>query len=139
MANTITRFKKYVPLLDEVYKYSSRSAILDNPNVQFIGGNAVKVFKTSMDGLGDYSRNNSEFAAKSIAYLVCARNHIVPEGVSVPASYSNQEAKALKAQLGQIRDVANTMHNTMENVLGKQKSQDHTQSRPANPKNRDAR
>ena len=92
-----------------------------------------------LDKGGDYSRNNSEFAAKSIAHLVCARNHLVPESVSVPASYSNQEARALKAQLGQIRDVANTMHNTMENMLGKQKTQDHAQSRPENPKNRDAR
>ena len=56
--NTIALAQRYLPLLDEVYKYSSRSAILDNPNVQFIGGNAVKVFKTSMDGLGDYNRNN---------------------------------------------------------------------------------
>ena len=92
-----------------------------------------------LDKGSDYSRNNSEFAAKSIAYLVCARNHIVPEPVSVPASYSNQEAKALKAQLGQIRDVANTMHNTMENVLGKQKAQDHAPSHPVNPNRRDAR
>jgi len=57
-ANTIALAERYLPLLDEVYKYSSRSAVLDNPNVQFIGGNAVKVFKTSMDGLGNYSRNN---------------------------------------------------------------------------------
>ena len=56
-ANTIALAQRYLPLLDEVYKYSSRSAILDNPNVQFVGGNAVKVYKTSMDGLADYSRN----------------------------------------------------------------------------------
>ena len=92
-----------------------------------------------LDNVGEFSRNSCEFKAKSIAYLVCARNHIVPDPVSVPASYSNQEARALKTELNQIRDVANTMHNTMENVLGKQKAQDHTQSRPANPKNRDAR
>lgn len=55
--NTIALAQRYLPLLDEVYKYSSRSAILDNPNVQFVGGNAVKVYKTSMDGLADYSRN----------------------------------------------------------------------------------
>ena len=36
--NTIALAQRYLPLLDEVYKYSSRSAILDNPNVQFIGG-----------------------------------------------------------------------------------------------------
>lgn len=55
--NTIALAQRYLPMLDEVYKYGAKSAILDNPNVQFIGGNAVKVFKTSMDGLGDYSRN----------------------------------------------------------------------------------
>lgn len=90
-----------------------------------------------LDNGGDFSRNNCEFKAKSIAYLVCARNHIAPEAVAFPSSYSNQEAKVIKAELNQIRDVANTMHNTMENVLGKQKEQNH--SGPVNPKNRDAR
>ena len=56
--NSIALAQRYLPMLDEVYKFSSRSAILDNPNVQFIGGNAVKVYKTSMDGLADYSRNS---------------------------------------------------------------------------------
>ena len=56
-ANTIALAERYLPILDEVYKYSSRSAVLDNPNVQFVGGNAVKVYKTAMDGLADYSRN----------------------------------------------------------------------------------
>lgn len=58
MANSIALAQRYLPMLDAVYKYGAKSAILDNPNVQFIGGNAVKVFKTSMDGLGDYSRNS---------------------------------------------------------------------------------
>lgn len=56
-ANTIALAERYLPILDEVYKYASRSAVLDNPNVQFVGGNAVKVYKTAMDGLADYSRN----------------------------------------------------------------------------------
>ncbi len=56
--NTIALAQRYLPMLDEVYKVYSRSAILDNPMVDFIGGNTVKVFKTAMDGLGDYSRNN---------------------------------------------------------------------------------
>ena len=56
--NSIALAQRYLPMLDEVYKFSSRSSILDNPNVQFIGGNAVKVYKTSMDGLADYSRNS---------------------------------------------------------------------------------
>lgn len=56
--NTIALAQRYLPMLDEVYKVYSRSAILDNPMVDFISGNTVKVFKTAMDGLGDYSRNN---------------------------------------------------------------------------------
>ena len=55
--NSIALAQRYMPMLDDVYKYASKSAILDSPNVQFIGGNTVKVYKTTMDGLGDYSRN----------------------------------------------------------------------------------
>ena len=57
-ANSIALAQRYLPRLDAVYKMTSRSAMLDNQNVEFVGGNAVKVFKTSMDGLADYSRNN---------------------------------------------------------------------------------
>lgn len=56
-ANNIALAQRYLPMLDEVYKDSSRTVVLDNPNVQFVGGNTVKVYKTSMDGLADYSRN----------------------------------------------------------------------------------
>lgn len=57
MANSITLAQKYLPMLDEVYKASAKSAILDATKVDIVGGNTVKVFKTSMDGLGDYGRN----------------------------------------------------------------------------------
>ena len=57
-ANSIVLAQRYLPRLDAVYKMTSRSSVLDNQNVEFVGGNAVKVFKTSMDGLADYSRNN---------------------------------------------------------------------------------
>lgn len=56
MANTFTLAQNYLPLLDEVYKVSSRSAILDSTKVDIVNANTVKVFKTSMDGMGDYSR-----------------------------------------------------------------------------------
>lgn len=58
MANSIALAQTYLPLLDEVYKASSRTAILDSTKVEIVNGNTVKVYKTSMDGLGDYSRNN---------------------------------------------------------------------------------
>ena len=57
MANTIALAQTYLPLLDEVYKASSRTAILDSTKAEIVNGNTVKVYKTSMDGLGDYSRN----------------------------------------------------------------------------------
>ena len=60
MANFITTFKKYIDLLDEVYKQQAKTAILDGDNslVQ-MGSNTHEIVipKISMDGLGDYSRN----------------------------------------------------------------------------------
>lgn len=58
MANSIALAQKYLPMLDEVYKASAKAAILDATKIDIVGGNTVKVFKTSMDGLGDYSRND---------------------------------------------------------------------------------
>lgn len=60
MANSITTFKKYIDLIDDVYKENAKTAILDGDNslVQ-AGSNAHEIVipKISMDGLGDYSRN----------------------------------------------------------------------------------
>lgn len=57
MANNIQLAQTYLPLLDEVYKVSSRTALLDATKVQILNGNAIKVFKTSMDGMGNYNRS----------------------------------------------------------------------------------
>lgn len=57
MANTIELAQKYLPMLDEVYRLSSLTALLDATAVQFAGANKVNVFKTSMQGLADYNRN----------------------------------------------------------------------------------
>lgn len=57
MANNIQLAQTYLPLLDEVYKVSSRTAILDATKVEILNGNAIKVFKTSMDGMGNYNRS----------------------------------------------------------------------------------
>lgn len=52
--------KKYIPLLDEVYKYGSKTSILDaaNNQVQFVNADTVKIFKSTANGLGDYNRSN---------------------------------------------------------------------------------
>lgn len=57
--NTFEYAKSFLPILDEIYKASSKTAILDTANerVRFIGADTVNLYTTSMDGLGDYSRN----------------------------------------------------------------------------------
>ena len=60
MANSITKFQKYIDLLDEVYKNSSKTADLDGDTTLVRAGanaNEIIIPKIAMDGLGDYSRN----------------------------------------------------------------------------------
>jgi hypothetical protein len=58
MANTIELANKFLPILDEIYKRASLTARMDalTEPVDFGGANEVKIYKTSMTGLGDYSR-----------------------------------------------------------------------------------
>ena len=61
MANAIALFKKYIALLDEVYKQASKTSILDGSSALVQAGanaNEIIVPKLSMDGLADYSRND---------------------------------------------------------------------------------
>lgn len=61
MPNAITRFKKYVPLLDEVYQQAALTSVLDSDaSLASAGANADEIVipKISMDGLGDYDRNS---------------------------------------------------------------------------------
>lgn len=59
MANSIALASKFLPILDEIYKAASLTAALDalTKPVDFGGANEVKIFKTSMVGLGTYSRS----------------------------------------------------------------------------------
>lgn len=60
MANSITKFKKYIDKLDEVYKQASLTADLDGDNTLVQAGanaNEIVIPKMSLDGLADYSRN----------------------------------------------------------------------------------
>ena len=61
MANNIAKFKKYIDLLDEVYKVNAKTSILDGDNTLVrAGANADEIIipKMSLDGLADYSRNS---------------------------------------------------------------------------------
>lgn len=59
MANSIALAAKFLPILDEIYKKASLTAELDalTKPVDFGGANEVKIFKTSLVGLGNYGRN----------------------------------------------------------------------------------
>ena len=59
--NTISTFKKYVPLLDEAYKLASLTSVLDGPNeMARQGANAGEIVVPDMvlQGLVNYSRAN---------------------------------------------------------------------------------
>jgi hypothetical protein len=61
MANNIQLFQKYIALLDEVYKLSSKSSVLDgDASLVQAGRNTSEIIipKMSLDGLADYSRNS---------------------------------------------------------------------------------
>lgn len=61
MANSISKFKKYVPLLDEVYKNAAVTSVLDSDSSLATAGanaNEIVIPKIDMDALGDYDRNS---------------------------------------------------------------------------------
>lgn len=65
MANNIAVFKKYIDKLDDVYKQTSTSQILDGDSTLVQMGantNEIIIPKMSMDGLADYSRNSGYVA-----------------------------------------------------------------------------
>lgn len=59
MANSIEYAKKFVPIIDEIYKAGAFTEGLDaSAKIDFSEVNEVKILKVSTSGLGDYSREN---------------------------------------------------------------------------------
>ena len=61
MANNLTLIKKYIALLDEVYKSATLTADLESDSSTVRQGSNARTIlipKMSMDGLGDYSRKD---------------------------------------------------------------------------------
>lgn len=58
MANSIALAQKFQPILDDIFKNASLTASMDAPTkpIDFGGASVVNVFKTSLVGLGTYSR-----------------------------------------------------------------------------------
>lgn len=59
MANSLEYAKRFVPIIDDIYKTAAVTEGMDAATrVDFTGVNEVKVLKVSTTGLGDYSRTN---------------------------------------------------------------------------------
>lgn len=61
MPNNIALFKKYIDLLDEVYKDAAKSSVLDIDGALVRAGanaNEIIIPKMTLDGLADYDRNS---------------------------------------------------------------------------------
>ena len=57
MANSIEYAKRFMPVIDDIYKAQSITQGMDAATkVDFTGVNEVKVLKVGTTGLGDYSR-----------------------------------------------------------------------------------
>lgn len=68
MANSIALAKIYLDMLDAVYKEGAKTAILDNGGAlvrETASANTIMIPKTTIQGLGDYSRNTG-FAAGDV-------------------------------------------------------------------------
>ena len=60
MPNAITLFKKYIDMIDEVYKLAALTSALDGDSTLVKAGantNEIIIPKMALDGLADYSRN----------------------------------------------------------------------------------
>lgn len=59
VTNNIALASRFLPMLDEIYKAESRSAILDTATerVDFTGANTVNIFTLNTVGMGNYDRN----------------------------------------------------------------------------------
>lgn len=70
MPNVIEKFRKYSTMLDEVLTMSALTGVLDSdPSLAELGRNAGEMMipKMSMDGLGNYDRNNG-YPAGSVTF-----------------------------------------------------------------------
>lgn len=75
----IQLFKKYIPLLDEVYKQAAKTSVLDGDNALVqagTGANEIVIPKMTFDGLADYSRNSGYVrGAVSLTYETVKFNY----------------------------------------------------------------
>ena len=76
MANTIELAKKYLPILDEVYKVSSKTSLLDAPASLVREGmtaNSILIPKVALQGLADYD-NATGFVNGDVTFECVSRS-----------------------------------------------------------------
>ena len=93
---------------------------LDAPTI--FRGLAQELARAHMDR-GGITCESPDFAAYSVAYMLCKRNNVPVEGFSfdrMPECYAMMDAKALRAEVGVMRDVAGTITADMNRLFAAQ-------------------
>ena len=103
MANSITKFEKYINVLDEVYKVASVTSFLDGNNrLVRLGANANEIIipKMSMDGLADYSRESGYVGGDvTLTYETVAVNYERGRSFTIDAMDNEETAGIAFGQL----------------------------------------
>lgn len=90
---------------------------LDAPTI--FRGLAQELARAHMDR-GGIACESPDFTAYSVAYMLCKRNGVSVEGFSfdrLPESYAMMDAKALRAEVGVMRDVAGSITADMNRLF----------------------
>lgn len=93
---------------------------LDAPTI--FRGLAQELARAHMDR-GGIACESPDFTAYSVAYMLCKRNGVSVEGFSfdrMPESYAMMDAKALRAEVGVMRDVAGSITADMNRLFAAQ-------------------
>ena len=93
---------------------------LDAPTI--FRGVAQELARAHMDK-GGIACESPDFTAYSVSYMLCKRNGVSVEGFSfdrLPESYAMMDAKALRAEVGVMRDVAGTITADMNRLFAAQ-------------------
>lgn len=98
MPNTIAKFKKYVPLLDEVFKKAALSSVLDSDaSIAKEGTNVNEILipMMDMDGLGDYDRTkDNAYASGSVSLTMQTKKFNYERGRMFTVDYIDDEESA---------------------------------------------
>ena len=93
---------------------------LDGPTI--FRGLAQELARAHMDR-GGIACESPDFAAYSVSYMLCKRSGVSVEGFSfdrLPESYAMMDAKALRAEVGVMRDVAGSITTDMNRLFAAQ-------------------